>query len=193
MKHLLFIFLVITLLLSACRPDCDKLQEVKVDDFYSTYTGIMPFTGIEEWRFLKNQKDTVTFKGQSKEIWYEEVLRGGGDCEIIYQLLNHRVVFKDIKNTGRNLSIHYYKWSETNNFQDFFIMEFGNIKLAPKDVISMYVSMEDKLIDINVLGRYYTNVVPLSLNLDSIYMAGQDAMHQIIRIKNQSDIYELIP
>lgn len=191
-----FYLIVFTLFIAkfiSCGKKCDPVQVVTEDRFGIGYPGIMPFTGTDTLIFLKNSMDTVKLYGSGKEVFFVDAFRGGGDCEVHYKLLNHNIDFKKI--TGQKfLNIHYYKYSETNAFRDFFTTTFDNsLMIGPMDVNKLYSSSSTKLIKLRVLGIEYPNVLPLNQNADTIYLMGPDPKHQIVRVKNGNDIYEAIP
>lgn len=184
--------IISVLLFSSCKNDCTPEQVINDDHFSIGYPGIMPFTGNDTLSFLKNRTDTIQFKGQGKQVFYKEIEVGGGDCPIKHRLLNNKINF--IANTGENMSVSYYKYGVTSSITDFFEMLFNNsLKIGPQDVDEMYISSGSKIISLDVLGKNYPSVLPLPANTDTIYISGPDAHHQIVRIKYQSNIYEVFP
>jgi hypothetical protein len=152
----------------------------------------MPFNGTETIHYIKNSHDSILLIGSGKQIFYNDVERGGGDCAIKYHLLNHTVVFQTVSKS-ESLNIHYYRYSETNDFRDFFTLQFQDLNFGPQDVDAMYSASGNQLITLNVLGKQYNSVLPLSSGNDTVYLSGTDALHQIIRIKYQNNIYEVLP
>ncbi len=186
----LFLF-VCVLMFYSCKK-CDQIAEYTESNFTAAYPPIMPYVGNETLIFLKNNKDSIRFIGQGKQLFFNTVYRGGGDCEIKYNLLNHLLVFKN-QNATDDITFWYYLYSETNNFQDYFEIDFGPMKVGPY----MAGSQGSYFINLNVLGVNYPYVHPYKINSsDSIYITFSplvNSMKRILRIKSQNNIYEILP
>ncbi|MEI6595533.1 MAG: hypothetical protein WCO28_08210 [Bacteroidota bacterium] len=196
MKKLTFIIfplIAFQILIFCSCSKCGDEQVVTEDRFSDSYQVFMPFTGTDTLRFLKNGKDTVMFLGKGKEIFYNEVERGGGDCAIKYRLLNHKINFTS-SNTGENLSVYYYKYSETNAFRDFFEIHFNSVlNIGPNEAVFTLITSSIPRLTISVLGITYNSALPLIAGSDTIYIGFKGTSNSFIRIRQQNNIYELIP
>jgi hypothetical protein len=191
----LFIFLLQgVLMISCCQSPCDDNRHIDKDQFSIFYPGYVPFSGIDTLLFLKNGTDTITYIGQGKNIYFQEVNRPDNDCSVKYRLLNHSITFKNKFNIN-DLYVHYYIYSETNAWRDFYEWQFSNIKIGPNEAFSS----SRHTTTMQILGRTYQYIEGVTSNTnqdDSLYfnynLDDEPEVH-IVRIKNGMDIYEVIP
>jgi hypothetical protein len=185
------------LLAFSCGSPCDEdgTSGTETKDFNQLdYSRVMPFDGSETLNFLKNGKDTIVYKAHNKEVFYNEVFRGDGDCLIKYRLLNHKMYFIDLQNESK-LFIHYYTYSETNAFQDYFIFGINdNSQFGPYSTFSYFNGYP--IANIDVLGVQYTVKQHSNVSLDSIYWQSNknaQSSKRFVRIKHNNNVYEVLP
>lgn len=196
MKTLFYKTKIITaflLVFVSCFYSCKRCREQRVltyDVFTGYYSGLMGFKGHESLSFIKNNQDTIVFKGQGVKSYYEEVGYARGDCEEAYRLLNHEVRFTN-KMEGE-LLFHYYILTPESEYSETFELIFKSQQLIEPILASDYY-FKVPLDTIIVLGsgirKFVTN------NGDSIYLDHtiDNPTERVFRIKLGNNIYEVIP
>ncbi len=192
----LMLLLVILISFAACKSDdCNNLKEKTEDQFNTAYAVIMPFSGNETVKYLKNNTDTVDFVGQGKQKGFIKENEPSEPCPIVYNCLYHKVIFKAY--SGESIEIMYYKnVVGYNTVHDYFDVSFSNTfsnrhiikELSPYLIGSASQSK-------TILGKVYSDCYGFSRNTkDSIYFnLPENARTSIIRITYEGALYELIP
>ena len=193
--HILFLLTIpFSFTLTSCKNNCADEQVVTENSFTDIRSSsIMPWTGIEVLKFIKNNTDTIIFINQGNVTSFNEVERPGGSCPVKYRLLNQTNTFKDSKSSFQFL-IHYYLDSETNMFSDYFLFQINNnstLGVYTPDIFSQ------TRIQMTIQGQTFAIVKGFGNNTgDSIYYNAQtptQPLKKFLRIKFQNDIYEVLP
>jgi len=117
---------------------------------------------------------------------------GGGDCLVKYRLLHQTL---DFYSQAYNLKFttHYFKYSEATEFRDFYEAKMDDVPII-KPVNAFFAMSGKNKPSLYVLGVEHKSVFSISNNSDdSIYIGGNVDPTKIVRIKQQNDIYELLP
>jgi hypothetical protein len=181
-------------LLFGCKcNNCDDVPTETEDRFYpNIYRNLMPFSGSEKLYYKKNGTDTIAFIGSGKQVYYNEVTRGGGNCPITYRLLNHKLNF--VSSQLGNIQFWYYRYSETNAFDDYYELYVNESTTGRLLVLDMY---DGKAITLKVNGIDYPVTKPMKLGqMDSVYINFSDTdaiKYKILRFRYHNDVYEVLP
>jgi hypothetical protein len=122
------------------------------------------------------------------------VERGGGDCSIKYRLLNHKLYFIDTT-TNSKFYIHYYKYSETNDFSEYIEFNLNDNSEFGSYSTSFFFNSIPYITYTTAGKNYYVKALGNN-NQDSIYWntyTTASKFEKFVRIKYQNDIYEVLP
>lgn len=183
----LLVFLVCFFSCKICREQ-EVITFDKFGDYY--YNVTMGFEGNEWLTFIKNNKDTVVFKGQGLETFYTEVEYTRSDCEATYRLLNHKVRF--INQIEGELLFHYYIYTPADKNSEAFELSFKTQQFVGPILASDYYDLPYDTTNglVGCIRSFATN------KGDSIYLnnPGTWSPHErIFRIKSGNNLYEVVP
>jgi hypothetical protein len=154
----------------------------------------MRFNGKESLTFTKNGADTIVFKGQGLQQYYNELEADYGSCLATYRLLNEKVTFRNSKEG--DIVFHYFIASPENSNSQAFELIFKSENLIGQ--ISAFEYYENPY-DSNFVfgGKEYEYTKKFTANNgDSIYMNNSTTDYprrRILRIKFGNNIYDLVP
>ena len=172
----------ISLFLSRCKSDCTT-DAIEKDFNHLNFSTIMPYNGNEKYSYLKNNKDTVVISCSGISDSYKIITKPTADpnCEQRIKINSRKVTFLS---AGADFTffIHYFTSDE--------LTDKVNFQLNNASDLGTYIAVSGgggK--ELNVLGVTYAGLAFLGNDSkDSIYFNAK-----FVRIKYNSDIYEILP
>lgn len=184
----LFVAPLFILTFNSCKDDCVNDKDIIMDLYPQNIAKVMPYTGNETLRFLKNKSDTISFVGEGRKTSYSRE-QTQSPCIEFEQLQNMNVSFHSSKN-DETIGYDYYVMSRAFSNAAMVDVNYNRKLVGTYDNIYFFTNQRPEIKKDTACGVPYDSVSKFTHKLGNLtFKPG----FGIIKFTINDNMYELIP